>query len=171
MLRLTAFNFDCITRWKPCADEEDIMPEAGAEYAQQLRARMIQNNRQDQCAYSVTELSKSALNAAVVRVESIPKERADGSEYPKLRLIKRLGGHAVWRHNETVNVDVSMDGRSGSVISEAFRQQKPLIVLYPSGPDKDVLEPYTCGLLPYSEQAERDVTVGVSFGIGLPQYE
>jgi len=171
-LRLTDFNFSCITRWKPCSDEEDIMPEAGAEFAQQRQERMIQNKRQDQCAYSVSELSKAALNAAVVRVESIPKERMNGPEYSQLRLIKRLGGDAIWDPNETVNIDASMDERPGSrLISEAFTNRKPLIVLYPHGPEANMLEPYTCGLLPFSEQVEKDVTAGVSLGKGLPQYE
>lgn len=29
--RLTDVNFSCVTRWKPCVDEVDIMPEAGEE--------------------------------------------------------------------------------------------------------------------------------------------
>jgi hypothetical protein len=170
-MRLTAFNFNCITRWKPCADEEDIMPGVGAEYEQQRRAGMIRYSRQDQCAYSVTELSNAALNAAVVRVESIPMEPANGQEYPKLRLIKQLGGHEVWYSNETVNIDATMEGRQGRLISEAFTDRKPLIILYPHGPKANMLLPYTCGLLPYSEQVEKDVTAGVSLGKGLLEYE
>lgn len=34
--RMMNFNLSCITRWKPCADEEDIMPDAGKEYYAQL---------------------------------------------------------------------------------------------------------------------------------------
>ncbi len=32
--RMTDFNFSRITRWRPCADEEDIMPDAGKEMAE-----------------------------------------------------------------------------------------------------------------------------------------
>jgi hypothetical protein len=170
-MRLTHFNFNCITRWKPCADEEDIMPGIGTEYEQQSRERMIRYGRQDQCDYPVTELSAAALNAAVVRVESIPTEGSNAQEYPKLRLIKRLGGNAVWDANETVSIDALMEGQQGRLISDAFKQGKPLVVLYPQSPKAKMLMPYTCGLLPYSEQVEKDVTAGVSLGKGIPEEE
>jgi hypothetical protein len=34
-LRMTDFNFSCITRWTPCKDEPDIMPGVGEEYLSQ----------------------------------------------------------------------------------------------------------------------------------------
>jgi hypothetical protein len=170
-LRVTNFNFNCVTKWKPCADEEDIMPEAGAEYEQQRQASMIRAKRQDQCSYSVKELSDAALNAAVVEVESIPKGCSDGLQCVKLRLVKQLAGPATWVANEILDVDASMEGLQGRRISEAFTDRKPLIVLYPDGPKEKMLLPYTCGLLPYSEEAERNVTVGVSLGKGIPESE
>lgn len=40
-LFVTNFNFDCMTRWKPCADEEDIMPGVGARYWRELEAQTL----------------------------------------------------------------------------------------------------------------------------------
>jgi hypothetical protein len=34
--RMTDFNFACMTRWRPCRDEEDIMPDVGREYEEQV---------------------------------------------------------------------------------------------------------------------------------------
>ena len=97
--------------------------------------------------------------------------KLNGQEYPKLRLIKRLGGNAGWHPNETVNIDAILDGPQGRLISQAFTDQTPLIILYPHAPTENMLETYTCGLLPYSEQVEKDVTAGVSLGKGISEYE
>jgi hypothetical protein len=168
-LRMTSFNFDCVTRWTPCADEEDIMPVAGAEYYQQTMQSQARNDRQSRCAYSVAELSSAALNAAVARIESLPKQPGSYTEGPRVRWMKQLGGAVSWKQNEAVMFHASTESPQGKLIWNAFLDRKPLILLYPSSPDKNILEIYTCGILPDTEQNEKEVSAGVALGKGIPE--
>ncbi len=170
-LRLTAINFDCVTRWRPCADEEDIMPGVGVEYQQERRARLIESGRQEQCAYSVTELSGSALNAAVARVISMPDEGSDGSGLVRLGLVRRLAGIDNVDSNETIGFGVPTEGKQHKLVSAAFTDRKQLIVLYWRDRQDKTLQVYTCALLQDNEQIEKYVTAGVGLGRGLPEYE
>ena len=164
-LRLTNFNLGCITSWKPCADEEDIMPSAGVEYDRERQSRMLRWRCHDVCqTYSINKLSTAALNAAVVRVDSVPYARNQPLSAASVKLLRKLGGPAVWNRDQVVGMEVAADD---PLISEAFKDRKPLIVLFPEGPRENLLEPYRCGVLPYSQENEKKVAIAVSLGKGI----
>jgi hypothetical protein len=43
--RMTDFNFSCMTRWTPCRDEQDILPDVGREYEAQVEAERAEDKR------------------------------------------------------------------------------------------------------------------------------
>ena len=170
-VRLTSFNFGCITRWSPCADEEDIMPEAGTEFYRENRARMLADKAADDCTDSVEELSRASLDAAVVHVEWISTAGSGDFRLVKLRLVKLLVGPGVWHRDETANVEFSSKRPEGRLLLDALAKQRSLIVLYPHGPLEHQLEPYTCGVLAYNDQTLKEVIAGISLGKGIPETE
>ena len=157
----TNFNLSCITRWKPCADEEDLLPGVGI-----ARQREAIEPQQPCADYSIETLSHAALNAAVVRIEGVTKSN-DPRDSPtaKLKLVRRLGGTAVWPEDGIALMDILSDD---PLLPQAFRERKPLIILYPEALREGHLEAYGCGLLPYSRENEKAVVLGVSAGVGLP---
>lgn len=147
------------------------MPGIGSQYWRESKERMAVGDRQDHCAYSTSELSQAALNAAVVRIVAMEKDPATGWAYSNVELVKQLGGSEPWTPNEIVRADFTMDGPQGNTLRDAISQQRPLIVLYPRSPKNNELLPYTCGVLPDSEQAEKEVAAGVALGKGFPEYD
>lgn len=93
---LTGFNFDCMTRWTPCAREVDVMPEAGKQEEAEARQRLEAIDRQEACRYSVGKLARAALNAVVVKAKPLP----GGAGLVQLTLVRVLGKDMGWKVGE-----------------------------------------------------------------------
>jgi hypothetical protein len=94
---MMSFNLSCITRWKPCTDEEDIMPDAGKEYYAQQPLRNTAMDRLDHCAFTISELAEASINAAAVRLGPFHQGTASVTPAFEARLISRLGGPTNWK--------------------------------------------------------------------------
>ena len=154
---LTGFNFDCMTRWTPCADEVDIMPEAGKQYVVQQRERWLEIDRLEACRYSVGELARAALNAVVVRAEPLP----DGSGMWQLTLVRALGKDMGWKAGETRWLDIS----SSAPLTLRKLQGRDALMLVELGRDRYVHD-YPCGVFAATEGNVAEVTRALAFGEG-----
>jgi len=166
-MRATNFNFDCVTRWLPCVDEEDVMPVAAAEYAALVTAKKFQDERLEKCDYSLGDLSRASLNAVVVSIEALPGR--DGQD-AKVRIAKQLGGPVVLSKETPFGFVAYHDGRQVPMIVDAFRNRQELIVLFGTAPENGRLASYPCGLLRDSDAVEKEVMKGISAGMGRPEY-
>ena len=164
--RMMNFNLSCITRWKPCIDEEDIMPDAGKEYYAQLPVRHAAMDRLERCAFTVSELAEASINAAVVRLGSFHRDTASFTSAFEAQLISRLGGPTNWKPSTVRSLDTSGIYVDREPVAKAIAENQPLIVLFPSDGEDSVVHAYPCGLIPYTEQDAKLVQAAVALGKG-----
>jgi hypothetical protein len=154
--RLMQFNFSCLTRWKPCRTQNDIMPVAWREYVDD-HAKIAAANPQRECGpKEVALLGRDAENAAVVDVIANRNESLVGNERFRdstVRLSKRLKRTTFWNPGESREMSVH-ESEVGLVGSHSLDFVKPgarIITLFNySEVDGSILE--QCGVVPFTPQ-------------------
>jgi hypothetical protein len=163
--RLMDFNLECLTRWNPCRQKEDVMPSVWRQY---LAERQVTDNSMRKCTYPLQWHARDSANAAIVEVVS---NRVENGSYPfqvsTVRLVRRLKDAAFWEIGKTREVRVF----TGTI--SLTRKNSPtdlslgskFIILFqhrhdagPSGPEV-WLEP--CGAAPFNSANLEAATLGI----------
>jgi hypothetical protein len=122
--RLMQMDLSCLTRWRHCLIQSDIMPVAWAQYLAE-RSLLDRSNGELSCSASFLEiLGRDSTNIAIVEIlkqhEKVER-RGDGLEEANVRLLKKLKGVADWNVGETREVSL-WGGIGESMILPAGRQ-------------------------------------------------
>ncbi len=107
--RLMQFDLSCLTRWRPCLTQRDIMPVAWAEYVAELPSQYGQRPEAP-CTPTIIELlGRDSADILMGEVLAI-REQVYSSGYrdgvARIRVLKKLKGAAKWNVGETVDVSV-----------------------------------------------------------------
>lgn len=157
--RLMQFDLSCLTRWRPCREQGDIMPAAWAEHlAEEPR---LQRAYQDHtCSLRTVQLlGRDAENAAIIEVVANRQEGTSHGEtfqVSTVRLTERLKRTGFW------NVGTSRDVRvfRGTVAlthlntPSEVRPGGRFIILFAhrsEGPDMQDIWLEQCGAVPLNE--------------------
>lgn len=102
--RLMQMDLSCLTRWRHCLTQSDIMPVAWAQYLAE-RPLLYGSDGELGCSASFLEiLGRDSINIAMVEIlkqrEKV-EHQGDGLEEANVRLLKRLKGVADWNVGET----------------------------------------------------------------------
>jgi hypothetical protein len=154
--RLMQFDLSCLTRWRPCREQADIMPVAWSQYGSELSEQPLTCS-----AAMVKFLGRDADDVAVVLVTGNRTERGSGGEPYKVstvKLVQRLKGAVYWRIGAprgTILGDRD-DSLTGRTMASEFQPGARFIILFsrnrwaqPGQPDL-WLEP--CGAVPLTDE-------------------
>ena len=133
---LTAFDFSCMTRWRPCVNQGDQMPTAWARYVAEQRIHAAARERIGRCDYTLAELVGAAENLVLVEKVDKPGALADGPH--AYRLLERMKGGTAWRVGEVREVVTSYYSPRPDVTEE--------IVMFPT--DEKPIFAHDCGVIP-----------------------
>lgn len=150
--RLMSFDLSCLTRWRPCREPIDLMPEAVAQHAKE-ELQLAQARKNHVCGPIITALmARDALYAGVVEVMGSHEElRLNEGQIniPNVRLIENFdkGGH--WKIGENRDLEI-YDVNTNRDITDPppeVHTGNRLIVLAESEKHHPVLAE-RCGILP-----------------------
>jgi hypothetical protein len=127
--RLTQLDLSCLTRWRPCTTQSDIMPAAWAQYTAE-RSIVARPQETFACSPLVMEIlgrdSANIVAAEVVRY----REKFYSEGYDKIvarvRLIERLKGMTGWNVGEIRDVTLL----SGTTCAPDTVQTGSKLILY-----------------------------------------
>ena len=122
--RLMAFDFSCLTRWRPCREPGDLMPEAAGQHAKEA-FQLAQAGKDHVCGPDVVALmARDALYVGVVEVTGIHPEayfKEGQVKIPTVRMIENFKPENYWKPGEYGDIDiydVNTDRVSASLPSE-----------------------------------------------------
>ena len=158
MLKLTDFNFSCITRWTACTTESDILPGAWKIYDQDIQGREERMKAFEECRLPYETLGREYKSTAIADVVSRQAVRPAGSANlaADIRVVRNLKGQMDWPLNETQAISVfdrgqAIEGRSS--IDMAFGKRYILLGSFTEDkPGSKVLALDDCGVIPYTDQ-------------------
>jgi len=108
--RLMQLDLSCLTRWRPCLTQSDIMPAAWAQYVAE-RPRVENARRSPECSGLVIQtLGRDSAKIAVGEVLALHKTASDDADregVARVRIIERLKGSADWKIGDIRDVHFS----------------------------------------------------------------
>jgi hypothetical protein len=170
--RLGNINLDCLTRFSPCVDLDDLLPATWSEY----RREHSQNSEwsyKTRCSLPPALFAREADNAILVEVLRLHLPEYPGGERTlgaKVRIIERLKNAVGKTPGSTADFDyapesiypipgASKDGSRKLVIGSR------VIVLYPQpfhGQSPDLIDPMFCSLIPLTDATLQSVREGIA---------
>lgn len=167
MLKLTDFNFSCITRWTPCTTESDVLPGASKIYEQDARDREERMNAFEKCRLPFETLAREYKNIVIADIVTRHAVRPAGIAYlaADIRVVRNLKGQMDWPLNKPQAISVfdrgqAIEGWSSTDMVAGNRY----ILLGPFTEDKPgnkVLALEDCGLIPYTDQNLAAIQKGI----------
>jgi hypothetical protein len=156
---LTDFDFSCITRWRPCTTEADVMPSAWRIYQEAQPSDDALRNALRECRTPLEPIGRENWGIAIADVLSRQRQKPQGDSKDssaRLRIIRSLKGHMPWPKNKTLTASSESQGE------EVFWTGTPDLVagkryiLFGDVADGSVGENVfwldECGVVPYNEQ-------------------
>lgn len=149
--RLTSFDFSCLTRWTPCREPGDPMPEAEAQFDRE--EPQIERVLKDHvCGPEVISLmARNAEYAGVVQVIGVDtREDADDLIFPDLRIIHTFTPSSKWKIGDTgalAMVDVNFH-RVGGKLPPDVHPGNRFIILAATDLSHTSLFADPCGIVP-----------------------
>lgn len=155
--RLMNFDLSCITRWRPCREREQLMPQAWPQYlAEQDRVQESWDHLN--CDYPLDLLGREAGSAALVEVVSSRTEKSGGQDWwrVKFRLVKRLKGAQFWQTN--AEAESWFDS-----LEHLGAGSKVILLFHPESVDVEVpkLNVDRCGVIPFTPRGLAEVEQGI----------
>jgi hypothetical protein len=156
--RMTDYNFDCITRWKPCTTQKDAMPAAWAEYSADRQIRDDTDKAMETCAVPIAKLAREAdfiLLVKVMHEEALPKPLW------RVKLLSVLKGETILRDGQEMPMQVA-EGTRNHVAGTVPVGSEWIVLPWDGGADSipGALEPHQCGVIPATEGNLREVGAG-----------
>jgi hypothetical protein len=158
MLKLTDFNFSCITRWTACTTESDILPGAWKIYEQDAQGREERMKAFEECRLPYEILAREYKSIVIADIASRQAIRSAEIAYlaADIRVVRNLKGQINWPLNKTQAISVfdrgqAIDGRS--FIDMVAGKRYILLGLFTKDkPGSQVLALDDCGVIPYTDQ-------------------
>jgi hypothetical protein len=155
--RLMNFDLSCITRWQPCLELEQLMPQAWRQYlAEQDRVQAAWEHFN--CDYPLDLLGREAENAALAEVVSSRTEKHFGEDWRivKFRLVKRLKGAQFWQTNTEAELPIGSPEHlsTGSKVILLFDHKR-------GGVEVRNLDVERCGVIPFTTRSLAEVEQGI----------
>ena len=157
--RLMNFDLSCITRWQPCRELEQLMPQAWPQFlAEQDRVEAAWEhfNCDD---YPLDLRGREAENAAVVEVVSSRTQKEFGVDRQrvKFRLVQQLKGAQFWKTN--TEAESWFDSRqrlgAGGKVILLFDQERGHV-------EALNLDVKRCGVIPFTARSLAEVEQGIN---------
>lgn len=155
--RLMQIDLSCLTRWTPCQDEADILPQPWAQHEKEASAIWQAADPHPCGGLNAELLARDSAYASIVQVTDVNKS-PDGNSYRKVRArmvraLKPLGSWSVGAEAE-----FTIDQRS--LFSPELQLQKgsEVILLFGMWPEIEVAQ---CGVLPVTDSSLQQVMSGV----------
>jgi len=153
--RLMQFNLDCITRWRACRTQNDIMPVVWA----QIEAEDQLPYKRRRCSAEVIELTaRDAENAAIIEIASAGKEPSEPRLLLKANLMQSLKRATFWKVGSEQSFSISSESMARAQ-SSAVRPHTKWIALFDRILEHVDVEP--CGLIPLNDSNLKLVQQGV----------
>ncbi len=166
--RLTAFNFSCLTAWRPCRYLQDVAPAAFAALPKKMPASRWEAASCD--LPSVRIVSRDTEDAAIFDViakRNDPRYSGDEKRILTVRLVERLKRALFWIPGEEGEVDLY--GNSPSLapleLENNVRPGDHVIVLFERSGEPSatpMVGAETCGVIPYSKENLQVVQSGAA---------
>ncbi len=170
--RLTFINLDCITRFRPCVDMDDLLPAAWSEFRSENR-EAHESPYATKCSVPPALFAREADNVALVEVLKVhppeypSEERNQGATIRILERFKDGGDHPV---GSTANISYGGDNvyADPNVLSSANRKLAfgdRVFLLYPrtsQGQTQGLIDTGSCSLIPFSDATLQSVREGIA---------
>lgn len=167
--RLMDFDLSCLTRWRACREQGDIMPAAWKEYTIGEGADVHSGSPIPGCDLSLKELGRDSHNAAIVDVISCHIENRSGETFrvSDVRLVRSLKGARFSQPDVTVEIKLA-DDTARLVPGHRF-----ILFFFESVtvPPKLEIGPEQCGAIPFTEQNLSEVQLGIDQAYEFAQKE
>ena len=170
--RLTDINLECITRFRPCVEMDELLPEAWPQFRREHNM-FDPSEYATRCAADPALFAREADNIALVEVvklhapEDPSEERTQGATVRILESLKNNAGHPVGS-----TADISFGGQSVYVgpgaLSDPHRRLAVgdrVFLLYPrlvSGQSPGLIDTGSCSLIPFSDTTHKSVREGIA---------
>ena len=168
--RLMQFNLGCLTRWRACQDQADIMPVAWTQYSQE-RSKLETQLASPKCSPRIAELlGRDSENAAIVDVVANRVENGAGEskfQVSTVRLSVRLKRAEFWNVGENEEVRVFNDAVAlgSDNLPSAVHPGTRFILLFARynwpGKNSPSIWLETCGAIPFTESNLEIVKRGI----------
>jgi hypothetical protein len=167
--RLMQFNLGCLTRWRACQDETDIMPVAWTQYSEE-RSKLEAQPASPKCSPRIIEmLGRDTENVAIVDVIANRTDSGSGGEkfqVSTVSLSARLKRAEFWNLNNSEEVRVFDDAVSlaGSTFPSEVHPGTKFIFLFAhrkEGGNSPSVWLETCGAIPFTESNLEIVKRGI----------
>jgi hypothetical protein len=168
--RLTDFNLDCLTRWKPCREQGDLMPAAWAEYlGERDKVEAAWQGRHQCTAQEVQRLGRDTEHAALVEIVRNQNER-DGNrmfQVSTMRLVRQLKRTRFWQPETTRQARVFKENVTFTENNEPadLVPGRLFIILFDHHEWNEVnnaeIDLNECGVMPASDENLSRVSQGV----------
>lgn len=157
--RLMQFNLDCITRWRPCRAQQDIMPTA---WAQLQREKELAYKR-PACTLVAAEIAaRDAENAATIQIVKVGESLKDERHVipATAQMLQRLKNGDFWSVGTRREFLIPQDYIVSTPRSISVRAGTRWILLF------DVIlggvDAHECGMVPFSNANLALVREGIS---------
>jgi hypothetical protein len=160
--RLMSFDLSCLTRWIPCRESRDLMPEAAAQYAKE-EPQLIRARKYYACGPGIFGLmARDAQYAAVVEVMGNGTERLRGQGQVSIAAVRSIeilepvgllksGEPAThWEIGQILNLEIidANTGRMATSLPPELQRGNHFIVLAESGEGYRAVSTDRCGIVP-----------------------
>jgi len=170
---LTSFSFSCITRWRPCTTEADLMPLAWKQHAEEMPKVKQNRDAFQHCAVPLSFFGYESNGIAVADVLARAVDRAP--DIPglgvQLRIVRVLKGRIDWQINKPQIAFAYDRGEAIGGWSAADLVPGRRYILFGGfGTERSgqgVLGLDDCGVVPFTEQSLAAVEDGVRRSIAL----
>ena len=158
--RLMNFDLSCITRWRPCREREQLMPQA---WPQAVAERDSENAAWDNCDYPLDLRGREAENAALAQVVSSRTEKDFGHDYRvvKFRLVKQLKRAQFWQVNTEAESRVSSSVQLGTGSKVILLLDHPPLIPESGYVEVRNLDVERCGVIPFTPRSLAEVEKGI----------
>jgi len=158
---LTDFNFSCITRWRPCTTEAEMMPSAWKLYEAELPYKESFQKTLDECKVPPEAFGRENLTFAIADVISVQgpiQKTVNWTAWSaRLRIVRSLKGHLPWPHSKIVrasNEGENEDIYYGKGVPKISWGGRYILFGYltEDHTGRPTLDLDECGVVSYSEQ-------------------
>lgn len=164
--RLTDINLDCITRFKPCENMDDLLPAAWSELRGENRDAH-ESPFAKKCSVSPALLAREADNVAVVeilKVDALKNRDEERTSRAAIRILEKLKNGDVHPAGSTASIAYGMENVY-PVTGRKLAVEDRLILLYPRSPQGEIpgfIDTPFCSLIPLTDATLKSVREGIA---------
>jgi hypothetical protein len=149
--KLMDFNLACLTRWRPCRNQADVLPYAWTLHKDETRENELTWKRLENCNYPLELLARDAENAAVVDVVSEkPNHRWPERSITVVRLVGKLKRALFWESNATREVWDMKSETAKRGRGKPFTSRRVILLFSSPTETMSGIQTDSCGVVSYT---------------------